>query len=122
MSGLFSATVPEKVEQLARTILKEPVRVTVGERNAAVSSVKQRLQFVGNEEGKLLALRQMLAAGLKPPVLVFVASKEKALALHRWAAAVLLVLLISNVSQSCHDQVLPACCSTIRLLIDGHLA
>jgi hypothetical protein len=34
------------------------------------------------ESGKLLALRQMLTAGLKPPVLVFVSSKERAKALH----------------------------------------
>ena len=34
------------------------------------------------ESGKLLALRHMLAAGFKPPMLVFVASKERAKALH----------------------------------------
>lgn len=33
------------------------------------------------EKGKLLELRQMLAGGLKPPVLVFVATKERAKAL-----------------------------------------
>ena len=35
------------------------------------------------EKGKLLELRQMLAAGLKPPVLVFVSTKERAKALCR---------------------------------------
>ena len=38
--------------------------------------------FVGREEGKLLALRQILTSGVKPPVLVFVHSKERARALH----------------------------------------
>ena len=36
-----------------------PLRVTVGERGAAAASVRQRLQFVGSEAGKLLALRQV---------------------------------------------------------------
>lgn len=31
--ALFSATLPETVEQLARSVLQDPLRVTVGERN-----------------------------------------------------------------------------------------
>ncbi|GIM09618.1 hypothetical protein Vretimale_13458, partial [Volvox reticuliferus] len=82
--ALFSATLPERVEDLARSVLQQPLRITVGMRNAAVSNVRQRLQFVGREAGKLLALRQLLAdGGLAPPVLVFVGSKERAKALHR---------------------------------------
>ena len=56
-------------------MLQQPLRVTVGVRNSAATTVKQRLLFVGREAGKLLALRQLLREGLKPPVLVFVASK-----------------------------------------------
>ncbi|KAJ9516439.1 hypothetical protein QJQ45_011113 [Haematococcus lacustris] len=81
--ALFSATLPDKVENLARTVLKQPLRVIVGAKNTAVHAVSQRLLYVGQEAGKLLALRQLLAEGLKPPVLVFVASKERAAALHR---------------------------------------
>ncbi|GLC75527.1 hypothetical protein PLESTF_001653500 [Pleodorina starrii] len=82
--ALFSATLPERVEDLARSVLQQPLRITVGVRNAAVANVRQRLQFVGREAGKLLALRQLLAdGGLAPPVLVFVGSKERAKALHR---------------------------------------
>lgn len=60
-----------------RSVLRQPLRVTVGARNTAVSSVAQRLLFVGRESGKLLALRQLLTEGLKPPVLVFVATKVR---------------------------------------------
>ena len=49
--------------------------MTVGTRNSAASTVRQRLHFVGREAGKLLALRQLIREGLTPPVLVFVASK-----------------------------------------------
>ena len=31
--ALFSATLPEAVEGLARSVLKDPLRITVGERN-----------------------------------------------------------------------------------------
>ncbi|KAG2440629.1 hypothetical protein HYH02_010208 [Chlamydomonas schloesseri] len=82
--ALFSATLPERVEDLARSVQQQPLRITVGMKNAATSNVRQRLQFVGREAGKLLALRQALAdGGLRPPVLVFVGSKERAKALHR---------------------------------------
>eukprot|EP00899_Mesostigma_viride_P011537 jgi/Mesvir1/20384/Mv12289-RA.1 len=76
--ALFSATLPDTVEELARTVMHDPVRVTIGERNAAASTVAQKLLFVGREEGKLLAIRQMVKEGLHPPMLIFVASKERA--------------------------------------------
>ncbi|XP_022767394.1 DEAD-box ATP-dependent RNA helicase 57 isoform X2 [Durio zibethinus] len=60
--SLFSATLPDSVEELARTIMHDAVRVIIGR----------------NEEGKLLALRQSFAERLNPPVLIFVQSKERA--------------------------------------------
>jgi hypothetical protein len=47
------------------------------------TTIKQRLQFVGREEGKLLAVRQIVQEGLKPPVIIFVQSKERAASLFR---------------------------------------
>jgi superfamily II DNA/RNA helicase len=48
-------------------------------RNTASGMVKQRLSFVGNEEGKIFELRQMIRLGkITPPVLIFVQSKERA--------------------------------------------
>jgi ATP-dependent RNA helicase DDX52/ROK1 len=81
--ALFSATLPESVETMARSILRDPLRVTVGERNTAASNIDQKLIFVGRESGKLLALRQLITEGLKPPILVFVNTKERAKELHR---------------------------------------
>lgn len=60
-----------QVEALARSVLRDPLHIVVGERNSAQSLVLQRLMFVGREAGKLLALRQLITGGgLKPPVLV----------------------------------------------------
>ena len=83
MTGIFSATIPDTVETLSRTFLKDPVRVTVGARNATAFNIQQQLQFAGSEDGKILLLQQLLTEGLKAPVLIFVASKEKALLLQR---------------------------------------
>lgn len=81
--GLFSATLPDGVESLASNVLQSPLRLTVGTRNASTSTVAQRLMFVGQEQGKLLGLRQLIAQGLKPPVLLFVSSKERAEAVYK---------------------------------------
>lgn len=38
-------------------------------RNGATDLVEQKLLYVGSEDGKLLAFRQIVQEGLKPPVL-----------------------------------------------------
>jgi len=81
--ALFSATLPDTVEMLARNVLGDPLRITVGERGAAAASIEQKLLFVGRESGRLLALRQIISQGIKSPVLVFVSTKERAKELRR---------------------------------------
>ncbi|KAL2613411.1 hypothetical protein R1flu_025103 [Riccia fluitans] len=81
--ALFSATLPDSVEELARTIMVDPVRIVVGLKNSAASTVDQRLVYVGNEDGKFLALKQLFKESLKPPILLFVDTKERAKELHK---------------------------------------
>ncbi|KAJ2077768.1 RNA-dependent ATPase rok1 [Coemansia sp. RSA 988] len=76
--SLYSATMPSSVEQMAKTIMKDPIRIIVGTQNAATESIDQNLVFVGQEEGKLIELRNMIATGFKPPCLIFVQSIERA--------------------------------------------
>jgi len=60
--ALFSATIPTGIEAVARTFMSsDPVRILVGRQNAATTTIEQRLVYVGQEDGKLLAIRQMLA-------------------------------------------------------------
>ena len=55
----------------------------MGGRSTAVDSVEQSLQYVGNEEGKVLAIRELInRKGFKPPALVFVQSKQRAESLY----------------------------------------
>ncbi|OAY84109.1 DEAD-box ATP-dependent RNA helicase 57 [Ananas comosus] len=81
--SLFSATLPDSVEELARSIMHDAVRVIVGRKNSASELIKQKLIFAGSEKGKLLALRQSFTESLNPPVLVFVQSKERAKELYK---------------------------------------
>ncbi|KDP41136.1 hypothetical protein JCGZ_03627 [Jatropha curcas] len=76
--SLFSATLPDFVEELARTIMHDAVRIIVGRKNTASETINQKLVYAGSEEGKLIALRQSFAECLNPPVLIFVQNKERA--------------------------------------------
>ncbi|KAJ2901835.1 RNA-dependent ATPase rok1, partial [Coemansia aciculifera] len=76
--SLFSATMPSSVEEMAKTIMKNPIRIIVGSKNAATETIEQKLVYVGQEEGKLLEIRRMILTGFKPPCLIFVQSIERA--------------------------------------------
>jgi ATP-dependent RNA helicase DDX52/ROK1 len=82
--ALFSATVTPNLRSLAESILRNPVDVTVAAtaQGGANPDIEQELTFVGREEGKLLAVRQLVARGqLRPPVIIFLQSQERAKAL-----------------------------------------
>ncbi|KAK0535849.1 RNA-dependent ATPase rok1 [Tilletia horrida] len=50
-----------------------------GDKKASISTIHQRVLFVGSEEGKLHALRQLVLDGeMKPPVLLLVQSVQRA--------------------------------------------
>lgn len=79
--ALFSATIPSGVEQLANQIMVSPVRVIVNKGGASMD-VDQKIVYAGNEQGKLVAIRQMVQNGeMKPPVIIFVQSIQRAKAL-----------------------------------------
>jgi len=77
--AMLSATMPQKIEDMAQTVLRDPVQITVGTRGAGASTIEQKMVFVGQEQGKPIAVRQLAVSGdLTPPILVFVQSKERA--------------------------------------------
>jgi ATP-dependent RNA helicase DDX52/ROK1 len=75
---LLSATTHSGIDELASSILTDPIQVSVGHPMSASANVDQQLIFVGREAGKLLELRQMVAKGFDPPALVFVQDQERA--------------------------------------------
>ena len=78
--AMFSATLGEKPERLAKAIMFDPVTVIIGGRVATLSNdlIQQELVYVGNESGKLLHFRSLLQKGLEPPVLIFTQNRERA--------------------------------------------
>uniref|UniRef100_A0A1A8H1J6 Probable ATP-dependent RNA helicase DDX52 n=1 Tax=Nothobranchius korthausae TaxID=1143690 RepID=A0A1A8H1J6_9TELE len=76
--AFFSATCTSEVEQWCRLNLDNLVSVNIGHRNTAVETVEQELLFVGTENGKLVAVRDIIKKGFLPPMLVFVQSIERA--------------------------------------------
>ena len=81
--SMFSATLPSNVEEIAQSIMLDPIRIIIGHKEAANSNIEQKLIFCGNEEGKLIAIRQLVQEGqFKPPVLIFLESITRAKALY----------------------------------------
>lgn len=77
--ALFSATIPSGVESLAATFMgSDYIKIITGKINATNHRIKQELLFVGQEEGRLLAIRQMLVQGIEPPVIIFSETIERA--------------------------------------------
>uniref|UniRef100_A0A7N5ZYK7 ATP-dependent RNA helicase n=1 Tax=Anabas testudineus TaxID=64144 RepID=A0A7N5ZYK7_ANATE len=76
--AFFSATCTPDVEKWCRLNLDNLVSVNIGHRNTAVETVEQELLFVGTENGKLVAMRDIIKKGFLPPMLVFVQSIERA--------------------------------------------
>lgn len=77
VKSIFSATVGQDVEDWAALYLDRPVTVLIGA-NSAPETIHQELVFVGQNAGKILAVRNMVTAGLDPPVLVFTNTIEGA--------------------------------------------
>ena len=81
--AMFSATIPSNVEEIAQSIMMDPVRVIIGHKEAANTNIEQKLIFCGNEEGKLIAIRQLVQEGeFKPPIIIFLESITRAKALY----------------------------------------
>lgn len=76
--ALFTATLSEKIESNAKSVMAtDPIRIIVRGRTSASKDVEQRLLFCTNELGKIIAMRNFLREGIKPPILIFVQSIER---------------------------------------------
>ena len=102
--SLWSATIGSSIESLAQKEILERrrnldlsssshflVRVVVGLKDSAVPNISHRLTYAATEQGKLLALRQLLHPSapsedkgptLQPPFLIFTQTIQRAIALH----------------------------------------
>lgn len=75
----FSATLPQNVVSLADSIMKAPIKVTLGHRLAAPSTIVQELVCVTKNDAKIESLRQLIKQGkIMLPTLVFTNSRDDA--------------------------------------------
>ena len=78
---MFSATMPDKIGQLARTLLKDPVEVKL-----AVSKPAEKIRqgaYVCHEAQKLGIIRHMFKADTLKRVIIFSGKKTKVKEIHR---------------------------------------
>jgi ATP-dependent RNA helicase DDX46/PRP5 len=74
---LFSATFPKQIEKLAKTVLRLPLEVVVGERSSVNKDITQVIE-VHEDADKFMRLLQLLGVWYeKGSVLVFVDTQEK---------------------------------------------
>jgi ATP-dependent RNA helicase DDX46/PRP5 len=74
---LFSATFPKQIEKLARSVLRLPLEIIVGERSTVNKDITQVVE-VHEEEDKFLRLLQLLGIWYeKGSVLIFVETQDK---------------------------------------------
>jgi ATP-dependent RNA helicase DDX52/ROK1 len=76
--AMFSATFDSELEKWFQMNLDNVITLVVGGKNRATDLIEQKLVFVGKNEGKLIALRDLITNGLEAPVLIFVDKIERA--------------------------------------------
>ncbi|MCJ1396280.1 RNA-dependent ATPase rok1 [Xylographa bjoerkii] len=104
-TSLWSATIGSSIESLAQSFISERrqelgqshshhylLRLIIGLKDSALPTISHRLIYAGTEQGKLLAIRQLLhpatsvmseeSQALRPPFLVFTQTISRAVALH----------------------------------------
>lgn len=76
--AMFSATFDSHLEVWAQVQMNNLATVIVGGKNRTAPNVEQELIYVGNDQGKILSLREVILSGVNVPVLIFVETKDKA--------------------------------------------
>lgn len=79
---LFSATMPKKIQNFARSALVKPITINVGRAGAASLDVIQDVEYV-KHEAKMVYLLECLQK-TPPPVLVFAEKKQDVDAIHEY--------------------------------------
>jgi len=73
---MYSATMPSEMESLARTFLRHPAYIAIGEVGKAVDRIQQRIVFVKGEADKKKKLLDVIGNGPEPPIIVFANQKK----------------------------------------------
>ena len=75
---MFTATMPPAVERLAKSYMRRPATVTIGEAGKPTDRIRQEVHLLNHEEHKKARLMSVLQGGFEPPVIIFVNSRKGA--------------------------------------------
>ncbi len=75
---LFSATIDESINHLARAMLHDPVRIEITPQHTKHADIEQRLHFVSDLTGKQNLLSHLLKQGEVGQAIIFTATKHAA--------------------------------------------
>ncbi|MFB1479007.1 DEAD/DEAH box helicase [Corallococcus sp. RDP092CA] len=121
----FSATLPPDIMDLARNILKDPVRVEVTPASSTAETVSQQVYFVEREEKRALLTHLLKDATAIPRALVFTRTKHGAnrVAKQLTAAGVRADAIHGNKSQNARERALDEFrAGTLRVLVATDIA
>ena len=79
---LFSATMPKKIQNFARSALVKPITINIGRAGSANMNVIQEVEYV-NQEAKIVHLLECIQK-TEPPVLIFAEKKQDVDAIHEY--------------------------------------
>jgi ATP-dependent RNA helicase DDX41 len=79
---LFSATMPKKIQNFARSALVKPITINIGRAGSANMNVEQAVEYV-NQEAKIVHLLECIQK-TEPPVLIFAEKKQDVDAIHEY--------------------------------------
>ncbi|CAB3407805.1 unnamed protein product [Caenorhabditis bovis] len=102
--AFFSATFSHEVEKWCKENIENIGMVCIGERNSSNTSVKQELKYCGSEDGKKIAIKTLLKTQFKPPALVFVQSKDRAVQLVKLLSAIDSTLKVDSITSEKSDK------------------
>lgn len=76
--ALFSATFDKKLEKWFQLNLDNVVTLLIGDKLNVPKCIRQELKYVGDENGKFMAIKEIISQGIQPPVLIFCQYKSSA--------------------------------------------
>ena len=123
-SLFFSATLPDRIVELARQLLRNPVRVSVAPPATAVELIEQRVLFVDQTDKRAL-LEELLQSSAANRVLVFTRTKHRAdqVARHLSRSGIRADAIHSNKSQNARQRLLNGFrTGSMRVLVATDLA
>jgi ATP-dependent RNA helicase RhlE len=123
-SLFFSATLPAKIVELSKSLLRDPVRVNVAPETTGVQLIDQRVMFVERAQKQAL-LHKVLKAGNVGQALVFTRTKHGANTVSERLTrnGINAAALHGNKSQTARQHALDAFrCEKVRVLVATDLA